>query len=358
MTGRHGTNTPDFDNSVMSHFDDGNDGGQQANQQQQIDNTQTDDDNRQPTQPPQNNQQQPGADDNIDSIIARTDGTPPPKKEEQKPNQQQQQQQQPQNKKLLDDDGREVPSNARHHFFARKKAEQTATKLTTENASLKGQLTAFQTLHTQMQQSGLSAQEQAVAIDLGRKLKTNPVETVKEILTALKASGHNIDGAIGVNTIDTASIASLIDAKLKPFTDNIASQREREEHEAAIAEDVQSFFDENQEAVIHSNELNALLQRFPTWSLDKAWSQLQVSAVRAGLDLSKPLMPQYAARRGNTQNRPVNGGPVVQMTGGRGGGTQQGAHQQPQKSFGHNARSQDIVKHAMASAGLDVSRIG
>lgn len=359
MTGRFSNDTPGFDASVMNQLDEPNN-NQQSQQHQQTDHTQTGDDNRQPSN--QTDQTQSQAQTNVDDAIARTEGT------QAQPNQQQQNQQRPNNqqqnnnqqqqgKKLLDDNGQEVPSNARHHFFARKNAEKQAQKLTTENATLKGQLQSFQQLHQQIAQSGLTAQEQAVAVDLGKKLKANPVEAVKEILTALKSSGINIDGAIGVSSIDTSSIAALIDSKLKPFTDMHQQQRERAEHEASIAADVNAFFDETPEAVMHAEHINVLLQKFPDWSMDKAWAQLQIAAVRNGFDLTQPLMPQYAARRGNTQNRPVNnGGHVVAMTNGRGGGVQNN-HQPSTKSFGHNAQTRDIVRDAMARNGLDVSRI-
>lgn len=354
--------TPDFDNHVMGVLDEPSGGNNTDNQNQQPDNTQQPgggEDNRQPSAQP-NNQQQPTTQSNVDDAIARTEGAQPNQQQQQnqpKPQNNQQPQPQQQGKKLVDERGQPVPDNARHHFFARRRAEDRATRAEARVHELNGQLQAFQTMQQTIQQSGLNVQEQAVAIQLGVGLKTKPVETVKEILTTLKAAGINIDGALGVSSIDTGSIASLIDQKLKPFTDSIAVQREREENEAAIAEDVRSFFEENVEAVMHSAEINSLLQRFPNWSLDKAWSQLQIEAMRHGLDLSKPLMPQYAARRGNPQNRPANGGPVVPMTHGRGGGPQHNVHQQPQRSFDHNASTRDIVLHAMKSSGVDTSRL-
>lgn len=354
--------TPDFDNHVMGVLDEPSGGNNNANQT--PDNNQqsggNNEDNRQPSAQP-NNQQPTTTQSNVDDVIARTEGTQSNQQQPQNPqkpqNNQPQPNQQQAGKRLVDERGQPVTDNARHHFFARRKAEDRATRAEARVHELNGQLQAFQTMQQTIQQSGLNVQEQAVAIQLGVGLKTKPVETVKEILTTLKAAGINVDGALGVSSIDTGSIASLIDQKLKPFTDSIAMQREREENEAAIADDVRAFFEENTEATLHANEINALLQRFPNWSLDKAWSQLQIEAIRHGLDLSQPLMPQYAAQRGNTQNRPANGGPVVPMTHGRGGGPQHNVHQQPQRSFDHNASTRDIVSYAMKAAGLDTSRL-
>ena len=353
MPVRENSDTPDFDRQVMGALDEPMNNDQQSQQQTQ-DHTQAD--NTQQRQPDQTQQQQTDQ-NNIDNIIARTDGTPPPNQQQpnnqQKPNQQQQRQPNPQNV-VLDDEGKPVSGEARRHFFKRKEAERVAERTTRENTTLKAQVQTFQQLHQQIAQSGLSAEEQAVSLALGKKLKANPVEAVKEILTTLQASGINISGAIGVNTIDTASIAQLIDQKLKPFTDRHLSEQQQEQHQQLEA-DVQAFFDEEPLAQMHAGPLNTLLQRFPTWSLDKAWSVLQVESIKNGLDINQPLGPQIAAKR-NGSRQPNNAGAHVQMTSpGRGNGSNL---QQPQaRSFGHNARTGDIVLDAMAKAGMDITRL-
>lgn len=347
---RPNSDTPDFDQHAMSVL--GEDDSQQ--QQHTIDHTQDD-----PQQPSQ--QQQTDADQvqsNIDDAIARTDGAQPnqDQQQQQKPNQQKPNQQQ-QQRALVDENGRPVPNNARHHFFARKKAEDQVVRLRSQLDTTTGQLRAFQTLHQQMQQSGLSAQEQAVAISLGVGLKTKPVETVKQLLTELKSAGINIDGALGVNTIDTSAIAHLIDSKLKPITDAAQMRRDQQAQEEEISAEVQEWFSDNMEASIHADVLNGLLQRFPNWSLDRAWSEVRIGAMKHGLDLSQPLAPQVAARRGNPQSRSVNNGNRVPMqTPGRGGNAT--SFQKPSgKSFGHDARSRDIVLDSMREAGMDISRL-
>ncbi len=348
---RANTNTPEFDDAAMSLL-----GEDDQQPQQQQDHTQ-EDDQQSSGQSEQSSQQQPDHQSNIDDAIARADGTQPKQQQQPDPNKQKQQQQKQQ--PLLDEQGRPVAHNARHHFFARKKAEEKATKLQSQLDTTVGQLRAFQTLHQQMQQSGLSAQEQAVAISLGVGLKTKPLETVKQLLTELKSAGINIDGALGVNTLDTSAIAHLIDSKLKPFTDAASQRRAQEEDHAAISEEVNEWFGENEDALIHADVINGLLQRFPNWSLDKAWSEVRVGATKAGFDLSQPLKPQYAARRGNPQGRPVqNGGARVPMTNGGGRGSNTANFQQPPgKSFDHNARTGDIVLDAMRAAGMDTSRL-
>lgn len=354
---RPNSDTPDFDRQVMGALDEPVDNGQQSQQQTQ-DHTQVDNNQQPQRQSDQPQQQQTTDQSNIDNLIARTDGTPQPNQQQQpnnnqhKPNQQQQRQQQPNT--VLDDEGKPVVGEARRHFFKRKEAERVTERVTRENTTLKAQVQTFQQLHQQIAQSGLSAEEQAVSLALGKKLKANPVEAVKEILTTLQASGINISGAIGVNTIDTASIAQLIDQKLKPFTDRHLSEQQQQQQEQQLAEDVQAFFDEEPLAQMHAGPLNTLLQRFPTWSLDKAWSVLQVESIKNGLDINQPLGPQIAAKRNGSQ-RPNNAAHVQMTSPGRSNGNNL---QQPQaKSFGHNARSQDIVLDAMAKAGLDISRL-
>lgn len=356
MAIRDDKKTPDFDNAVLSAVGEGGDQGGNNQQPQNDQDSGGGGDNRQPTQnDPQ--QQQPNK-DAFDDVIARTDRADPNAQQQPDPNKQKKpdQQQQQQGRKIVDDNGQDVPPGAaQRHFFARKTAEKALGTARSENATLKGQLQAFSQLHQTMQSSGLTAQEQATSLSLGAALKKDPVGAVKQLLTELKSAGINVDGAMSVSGIDTSAIATLVRNELAPLRERFNNEQKQQEHESQIASDVNEFFEEYPDARVHTNDLNALLQRFPDWSLDKAWAELRVGAVKAGLDLNQPLRPQIAAKRGT--NQPANGGARVPMlSNGRGGVQPQ--PQQPTKSYGHNAEIRDMVRDSLAEAGVDVSRIG
>lgn len=355
MTGRNPSNTPDFDSHVLNAVgEDGSDnGGQQQPQQQDSGGS-----NAQPTPPPDPNAQ-PSA---FDDVIARTERPDPNTQQAQpdpnKPKPNQQPPPKPPGAPVLDENGQPVPAGvAQRHFFARKNAEKAANKAQGEVQQLRGQLQAFTQLHQTMQQSGLNAQEQATSLSLGAALKKDPVKAATQLLTELKAAGINIDDAMGVNSIDTNSIAQLIDQKLAPLTGRFRQEQEQAQREEEIADDVHGFFEEYPQAQIHTAELNVLLQKFPDWSIDKAWSEFRIGAIQNGLDLNRPLRPQIAARRGNGNPKPApNGGARVPMVSNGRGGVQQQPHVAP-KSYDHNANIRDMVRDSLAEAGVDVSRL-
>lgn len=356
MTGRNQRDTPDFDAHVLGTVGEG--GSDQGGQQQQQAPQQNDgSSNAQPTPAPDPNAQ-PSA---FDDVIARTERVDPNAQQQAQPDPNKQKKPEPQKlqgQRVVDENGQEVaPGAMQRHFFARKNAEKAANKAAQENQQLRGQLQAFTTLHQTMQQSGLNAQEQATSLALGAALKKDPVKAVTQLLTELKAAGINIDGAMGVSGIDTNSIAQLIDQKLAPLTGRFKQEQEQAQREEDIAADVHGFFEEYPQAQIHTAELNILLQKFPDWSIDKAWSEFRIGAIQNGLDLNKPLRPQIAARRGNGNTTPAqNGGARVQMVSNGRGGVQQQPHVAP-KSYDHNANIRDMVRDSLAEAGVDVSRL-
>ena len=304
----------------------------------------------------------PDAASNIDKAIGRTEGDPPLSPNAQptqvkKPDANAQQQQQ-RTGKLVDEQGNEVPANQRHHFFARRKAEEAERKASTALATANGQIEAYKRLYDGMSQSGLNAQEQATAISLGAALKKDPIATVKQLLSELKATGMNVDAAIGVAGVDTASIAKLIDSKLAPFTQQHQAEQQHQKDLQAVEDDVHNFFNEYPDATMHASAINDVLKARPEWSVDKAWYELQLMAAKNQLDITKPLPPQIQARRGTqTQGRTAqNGNRVPMQSPGRSG---VGANLQPpaERSFDHTANIKDIVKSAMAGAGMDITRL-
>ena len=351
MTGRNQSDTPDFDAHVLGTVGEG--GNDQGGQQQQQNDQGGS--NAQPTPAPDPNAQ-PSA---FDDVIARTDrpdpnaqqAQPDPNKQVKRPDQPK-----PPGSRMVDENGNDVPQQARHHFLSRKKAEKDLREARNELHTVHGQLQAFTAVHQAMQGSGLNAQEQATSLHLGAALKKDPVKAVTQLLTELKSAGINIDGAMGVSSIDTNSIAQLIDQKLAPLTGRFRQEQEQAQQEEAIVEDVHGFFEEYPQAQIHTAELNVLLQKFPDWSLDKAWSEFRVGASQNGLDLNKPLRPQIAARRANPNPRPNGGASVSMVSNGRGG--TQPVRQTTTKSYDHNANIRDMVRDSLAEAGVDVSRLG
>ena len=196
----------------------------------------------------------------------------------------------------------------RRYFENWKKADQKAITLTQENRTLTSQLAAYKESNTIGTQLGLQPQDMTVAAKLLSSLRKDPVKTVKDLLTQVKAAGHTIDD-IGAG-VDTASIEQVIAKYLGP----IAEQRQANEAKQASDRQAQTQLDEftanYPDSDIHLDTIGALLEKDEsgTLTLNEAYLKLKLFYREKGLDFSVPLQ-QYSKQRPQV-TKPNNRKPI------------------------------------------------
>lgn len=137
------------------------------------------------------------------------------------------------------------------------------------------------------------------ALRLYRDLRQSPQETMKKLLVDLKAAGYSFDG-IGA-TVDTAAIERIIDQKL-PKT-SVDDNKGNNEVDDEVAQEVATFIQNFPDAVMHEQQIAALIEAVPGTSLLDAYNSLKTQAIQQGFDWSKPLMPQIEARKASQQQQ-------------------------------------------------------
>lgn len=230
-------------------------------------------------------------------------------------------------------------------------AQQQLQTLTTERD-------AYRNAAQMPQQLGLKPDQTVTALQLFANYLKNPVETIKYILTEAKAAGHNVDNIGAGGTLDVAALSRVIDQRLAPLTDaHTAEQHARQA--AQEAEQVWGGFVERfPDAPLHETAMVSLMQRDQSLDLSSAYFMLKSWALENGLDFSKPLAEQYAAKTqqngGNNSDTRTAQQPRGGLPNGRGGNAAPLVNMQPGAAASENMSSGDIVKEAMREAGINL----
>jgi predicted metal-dependent hydrolase len=159
-----------------------------------------------------------------------------------------------------------------------------------------------QALNGLPQRFGLSGDDVQMGLQLMAGFKSDPVGTIKQLLTQARAAGHNIEGVGG--NVDTAAISAMIDAKLAPFTQDRETQAQNAEQDRAARESYNAFLRDHEFASVHEATIAQLLERNPKLSPEVAYLQLELWATKNQLDFSQPLAPQLQARQSGAPDAP------------------------------------------------------
>jgi hypothetical protein len=155
--------------------------------------------------------------------------------------------------------------------------------------NLQTRLKAVQESSNLGQTLGLNGEETAEALRFAAQYKKEPMAAIKAILTEAAARGIKV-GELGVSGgLDAGRLAELItsqvDGKLKPVSEFIKNQEERERRAEAdgrlqqeVASELQGFIREFPEAKKHLGTINSILKdpRYKGWTLREAWLRLQI----------------------------------------------------------------------------------
>ncbi len=151
---------------------------------------------------------------------------------------------------------------------------------------------------------GMSEQDVQNAFKFWNGLRVSPVETVNDLINHARTLGHKIDG-VGQG-IDPEMIKAAVTEVMQPVLNTSQQQAAYTERRAEVQREVDTFFSQYEDARIHEPELAALIQRDPTLTLHKAYSELRDYAYRHGLNWSQPLHQQSKQSTNGNGGRTTN----------------------------------------------------
>ena len=258
---------------------------------------------------------------------------------------------------LIGPDGRIVAAAGaeRRWYTEHSKLQRQVEPIRQENTTLRGQVDAFKQAFSTFNELGLSVDQVTVGAKLAKAYAENPQATIEYLLTDAKARGININ--LGSQGVDTAAIQQIVSKALAPLVqDREQAEASRKHMESAKAE-ADAFFEEFPDAVVHEDVLAAVIRQSPNVSPREAYYRLQAECYRNGFDWSKPLRPQYEARKTQGGNPASNSQPatrrVAPLPNSR---SSSGAREIGRTSIAPaTTNNRDIVAEAMRDAGWSVN---
>lgn len=241
----------------------------------------------------------------------------------------------------------------------RRRAETAEQELT----QVKEQLAAANEpvrIGTQLQ---LQPPEMVSAMQAMAEFKRNPEGFAQQLITDLRARGFQLaflnEGI--TPQMDMQAIQRMIDSKLAPL---VAPQQQQQDHQRAVTEanaaaerELNNFLSDIPHAQMHLDVIGSIIDKNPTWGLDRAWGKLLEWASANQLDVRQPFGPQIRARTGQqapAASQPQHQGASNQTTAplpnGRGNG--QAAMRPATRVIDEHSTSRDIVREAMRESGF------
>lgn len=128
-------------------------------------------------------------------------------------------------------------------------------------------------------QLGLTAEDQTYAMRLMGSYKTNPVQTLRALLTDAVSNGTDLNDIFdNVSAIQTDAFKKMLDERLKPITQAAEQRTEQSQTTQRVQQETQSFFEENPEAQLHIPLIRRVIDQHTEngqqISLDKAYQHV------------------------------------------------------------------------------------
>jgi hypothetical protein len=147
------------------------------------------------------------------------------------------------------------------------------------------------------EQNGINNEQMLIGVNFIKEYMSNPVQTVKKMLTDLENRGYDINNLDGeVN--DKKRIEDIIEERIKPFKEEREKRLQYEQRRTEMQKQVQEFYNNYEHSQIHTNEIVQLGKRIGG-DYVSAYYKLREYYVKNGLDFSKGLSEQ------NNNKRPV-----------------------------------------------------
>jgi hypothetical protein len=186
-----------------------------------------------------------------------------------------------------------------------------------------------QNLHRELEQSraasnaikqfGLDQSEHLTALRLFKELRDNPKEALKNILTRAVTNGINVTELGLQGGVDPKSLVDMIKQEIskemsplkeRTETDRRTQEQQRQERErlGTLQREVDTFFNENQEAREYLPVFTETLKQFPGMTLGEIWARIQLHFALNPADTRRT--PSNSPRRSLPHGRgtPSNGG--------------------------------------------------
>jgi len=208
----------------------------------------------------------------------------------------------------------------------------------------------------------LAPEEYAIGARTMATFKADPKKAIAFLVSEAQNNGVDVSdlgigggGGLSVQAIRDA-VKEIVVEQIKPFS-FIAQDRESQLAEQEATNEatnvVNDFLHSTPDAEGHMDSIAKIMNAQPgKVSLSEAYWILNAHAHKNGLDWTKPLGPQIAAKLGSTPNKeqPVNNGRrLPDLNGRQNNGT---IVERRQTVMAGDASSTDIVKEAMREAGM------
>lgn len=180
------------------------------------------------------------------------------------------------------------------------KSRAEVENMRNENATLKTQVAEARVLNDMPRQLNLSNDDVAAALDMAAKVRQGKVvEVGKEIIALLMSQGHNITDILGDdvgNSVEMRAMKAMLDERLAPITQGQKNIEKNTEVEQAARHKYEQFVETHEYADLHANEIVHIMNSQGA-TPEQAYIILNRVIYANGLDISKPLDPQIAARQ-------------------------------------------------------------
>lgn len=207
----------------------------------------------------------------------------------------------------------------------------------------------------------LAPEEYAIGARIMATFKADPKKAIAFMIGEAQNNGVDVSdlgvggGGLSVEQI-RAAVKEIVEEQIKPFSfiaQDRESQLQGQEATNEATNVVNDFLEATPDAEIHMDAIAKVMNARPGQvSISEAYWILNAHAHKNGLDWTKPLGPQIAAKLGKTPNneQPANGGRRLPNLNGR---QNNGAIvERKQTVMAGDASSTDIVKEAMREAGM------
>lgn len=200
---------------------------------------------------------------------------------------------------LLDKAGNIVASSRREKQLAYNlnRAQYAANVANRENRRLLQAMTQFNQLGEMVRRSNLTPQHVQEALELRARAEQDPINTVRDIVSRVLASGVTMDQIFGTDAVPAINanlIKNELDRRLGPLQRREEQAARSQRINERAAEQLDDFLFNHEHANVHGVEISQLVDA-QQLSPERAYFELRSWAERRGMDFSQPLRPQVLA---------------------------------------------------------------
>lgn len=174
---------------------------------------------------------------------------------------------------------------------------QVLPKIREQYDAMKQRVETYQQTFDALRANDMTPEEIQTGIELMRKWKQSPQDTLKYLLTNAKSYGINVDSL--TSGVDVAAINQMLDEKLQPFMQEREARLQEVQIKNQARNEYNNFMQRFPDAKVHTKELAYLIRKQPNLSLDSAYYMLRSHYAENGFDFNTPLEQILKGRQQN-----------------------------------------------------------